>query len=134
MRNYIIRRLLLAVLTISVISFFSFVIISLPGGDYVDRYIQELELAGDYMSDEAADAIRDYYGLDRSIVVQYWRWISRIVFKQDFGFSFRHHRDIKGMIGDPPCRHHSADVIHNRFKRGCSRYPLGSTLPSATTP
>ena len=100
MRNYIIRRLLLAVLTISVISFFSFIVISLPGGDYVDRYLEELELAGDYMSDEAADAIRDYYGLDRSIVVQYWRWISRIVFKQDFGFSFRHHREIKGMIAD----------------------------------
>ena len=100
MRNYVVRRLLLAVLTMSVISFFSFIIISLPSGDYVDRYLEELELAGDYMSDEAADAIREYYGLDRTIIVQYWRWISRIVFKQDFGFSFRHHREIKGMIAD----------------------------------
>ena len=42
MATFIIRRLLLAVLTIWVLSALSFFIIQLPPGDYVDTYIIEL--------------------------------------------------------------------------------------------
>ena len=100
MTAYIVRRILMATVSITVISFMSFVIIQLPDGDYVTRYLAELERAGDYMSDEAGDALREYYGLDDSMVEQYWRWVSRIIFELDFGYSFRMHRDIKDMIAD----------------------------------
>ena len=43
---YIVRRLLLAVVTIWAISVASFVIIQLPPGDFVDAYISRLSASG----------------------------------------------------------------------------------------
>ena len=43
MLQFIIKRMLLAVPTILVISVISFIIIELPPGDFIDSYIKELE-------------------------------------------------------------------------------------------
>ncbi len=100
MAPFIVMRTLLGAFTLAVISFLSFVIIQLPEGDYVDTYIQQLRMEGDEISQEQADAIRDYYGLNRPMLVQYWFWISRIVFHLDFGYSFARQRTIKELLGD----------------------------------
>ena len=100
MLPFIVMRTILGAFTLAIISFLTFVIIQLPEGDYVDQYILMLRMEGDELSQEQADAIRDYYGLNRPMLVQYWFWISRIIFHLDFGYSFARQRTIKDLLAD----------------------------------
>ena len=100
MVQFIVMRTILGAVTLTLISFVSFIIISMPEGDYVDQYIAYLEEQGDRVGMQRADAIRQYYGLDRPLLVQYYRWISRIVVNLDFGHSYWHDRTIKELLSD----------------------------------
>ena len=94
MGGYIVRRTLLSLFTILAISFISWVIIQLPEGDYVDWYVERyLDVGGgsgpsDETTAEFTEMFRIELGLDKPMMVQYWDWISRIVFKADFGKTF----------------------------------------------
>ena len=93
MGAYIVRRTLLSVFTLLVISFLSWVIIQLPEGDYVDWYVeQELRqsLGRPTMGtiEEYKERTRIRLGLYEPLMVQYWDWMSGIVFRGDFGLSF----------------------------------------------
>jgi peptide/nickel transport system permease protein len=96
---YTIRRLLLALVTIWAISVLSFVIIQLPPGDFVDAYISRLSASGSSVSAEEAQGLRQLYGLDRPIYVQYGKWISRVA-EGDFGESMEWMRPVTEVIGD----------------------------------
>src|ERR1700730_11933805 len=96
---YTIRRLLLALGTIWSSSVLSFVIIQLPPGDFVDAYISRLSASGSVVSAEEAQSLRQLYGLDRPIYVQYGKWISRVV-EGDFGESMEWMRPVTEVIGD----------------------------------
>jgi peptide/nickel transport system permease protein len=61
---YIIRRFLLAIVTIWAITVISFVIIQLPPGDFVDAYIAAMSSTGGQVSLEEAEALRVVYGLN----------------------------------------------------------------------
>src|SRR6267154_326012 len=54
MLNYIVRRLMLAVLTVWAISVLSFIIIHLPPGDYVTSYIASMSASGSAVSEGGA--------------------------------------------------------------------------------
>ncbi|MGH6918335.1 MAG: ABC transporter permease, partial [Geminicoccaceae bacterium] len=99
MITYIARRLLIAIATVWAISVVSFAIIQLPPGDFVDSYIANLSASGSMVSAEQADAMRDLYGLNQPIWVQYWKWISRVV-RGDFGVSLEWNRPVTEVIGD----------------------------------
>ena len=99
MAAYIVRRLLLAAMTTMIISLLAFVVISLPEGDYVDTYIEELIQEGTSLSLAEAQNLREYYGLDAPMLVQYWKWVTKIV-KLDFGQSFRQQRPIRELIAE----------------------------------
>ena len=99
MVTYILQRLGLALVTIWAISVVSFVIIQLPPGDFVDTYITNLAASGSAVRAEEAQALREQYGLDKPIWVQYWKWISR-VFTGDFGMSMEWGRPVIEVIGD----------------------------------
>jgi peptide/nickel transport system permease protein len=64
------------------------VVISLPGGDIVDTMVERLMEEGTATSMEDAQRWREYYGLDDPLLVQYWKWISKIVLHLDFGYEF----------------------------------------------
>lgn len=96
---FIVRRLLLGIVTIWMISVLSFVIIQLPPGDFVDAYIANLAASGSSVSAEAADAMRKLYGLGQPIYVQYGKWIFRII-TGDFGESMEWRRPVTEVIGD----------------------------------
>ncbi|HEX9583826.1 MAG TPA: ABC transporter permease, partial [Gammaproteobacteria bacterium] len=66
MLQYLIRRLLVMIPTLLVISVLVFVIIQLPEGDYLTSYISELEAQGEKVTKEKVDFLRRQYGLDRS--------------------------------------------------------------------
>ena len=75
MLAYIVRRLLLAVLTVWAISVLSFMIIHLPPGDYVTSYIASMSASGSAVSEGEAMAMREQLGLDKPITVQYAKWM-----------------------------------------------------------
>jgi peptide/nickel transport system permease protein len=95
--NYIVRRILLAALTVVLISMLSFVVVQLPKGDYVDWYVDELTQRGDHLSLAQAQNIREYYGLDKPLIAQYWIWIWKLA-HLDFGYGFEGQKPIKEII------------------------------------
>ena len=96
---YFLRRLGLALVTCVFISVLSFVIIRLPPGDFVDAYIANLAASGSTVSVEQGEAMRREYGLDRPLVVQYARWMGRVL-QGDFGVSMAWRRPVTEVIGD----------------------------------
>ena len=65
MAGYILRRLLIALGTVWVISVISFAIIQLPPGDYVTSYIAQLMATGTLVTQEEAENLRIQYGLNQ---------------------------------------------------------------------
>jgi peptide/nickel transport system permease protein len=96
---FIVRRLALGLLTTWLISVLSFAIIQLPPGDFVDAYIATLAASGSTVSAEEAASLRQLYGLDRPIYVQYGKWISRVAVG-DFGQSMEWRLPVTEVIGD----------------------------------
>ena len=88
MAKFIIKKLLIMVLTVFLISFAVFFIITLPPGDFLTNYIGRLLAAGERVNQAEIDALRASYALDQPFVVQFWRWFSNIIFRGDFGYSF----------------------------------------------
>ena len=78
MANYIVRRFLIAILTIWAVSVISFVIIQLPPGDYITNYIESMRQMGGTIGKETGAQLREMYGLDRPMHVQYWKWITNV--------------------------------------------------------
>jgi peptide/nickel transport system permease protein len=99
MLAFIVRRLLLAVLTVWVISILSFAIIQLPPGDFVTAYIAQLSASGASVSAQEAAALRELYGLGQPFHVQYLKWIARVLVG-DFGVSMEWNRPVTEVIGD----------------------------------
>ncbi len=100
MTRYILIRVLWAIPTLIVVSFISFVIIQLPPGDYVTAYAAELRHSGEHLSPAQEDAIRTSLGLNDPILMQYTRWISKIVLHGDFGQSFHWNAPVSDLIWD----------------------------------
>ncbi|HBX71127.1 MAG TPA: ABC transporter permease [Chloroflexi bacterium] len=98
MGAFIIRRVFYAIIMLFVVSFVSFVIISLPAGDFLDQKIAELEARGDRSASQRVDDYRERYGLDQPLLTQYWLWISNFV-QGDFGLSFEYDRPVRELIG-----------------------------------
>ena len=99
MSQYIIKRLLLLPLLLIIFSIFAFVIIQAPPGDFVSSYVAELAASGSAVSQQQVDALRERYGLDQPMYMQYLKWTSRMV-TGDLGFSFDWQKPIKELIGE----------------------------------
>ena len=79
MLAYSLKRLLLAVPTIFVISVLSFVLIQLPPGDFLSSYAATLASMGEQMSGDTLQLLREAYGLDQPMYVQYYKWVWGII-------------------------------------------------------
>lgn len=79
MTQYIIKRLLLLPLLLFLFSIFAFFIIQAPPGDFVTAYIAELAASGSSMDQAQIDALREQYGLDQPMYVQYFKWMGRLL-------------------------------------------------------
>ena len=85
---FALRKLITMILTVFLISFVVFFIITLPPGDFLTNYIGRMSEAGQSVSPELVAELKAHYGLDQPFVVQYWKWISNIILHGDFGYSF----------------------------------------------
>ena len=73
MLEFIGRRLLLLIPTIILISIISFILIQLPPGDFLTSYIMQLESGGQLVDQALIDSLKQQYGLDQPIYVQYYQ-------------------------------------------------------------
>jgi peptide/nickel transport system permease protein len=99
MLAYLVRRLILAVLTTWAVSVLAFVIIQLPPGDYITSYIATMSGSGSFVSQQEADALREQYGLNKPMYVQYLRWM-KLVLQGNFGMALEWGRPVSEVIGD----------------------------------
>ncbi len=95
---FIVKRLLWMLPFLVAISFLSFVLIQLPPGDYVTTYIATLAASNEVVDQNTAADLRNRFGLDQPMVVQYWKWISNIAFHGDFGLSFEWQQPVGDLI------------------------------------
>jgi peptide/nickel transport system permease protein len=96
MLSYIVKRILFMIPTLIAISVVAFILIQLPPGDFVTSLAASASAAGNTVDPTTLAQMRHQYGLDQPIWVQYWIWISKIVFQGDFGRSF----DWKAPVSD----------------------------------
>lgn len=90
---YVMKRLFQALLTLLLASALSFAIIQLAPGNYLDTLRQNPKI-----SPERIEELRRQFGLDQRAIVQYWRWLVRVVTKGDFGMSFVYFRSVSSLL------------------------------------
>lgn len=100
MFGYIVRRLFATIPFIVLVSFTVFVLIKLPPGDFVTSYAAKLSASGDTVDAATLAQMRHQFGLDQPFLVQYFHWISNIVFHGDFGYSFEWGVPVSHLIGE----------------------------------
>ena len=111
--RYIIKRLLMFVPTLFLISVLAFFVIQLPEIDYVDREIAKLAAEGEFVSQEEAAALRAEYGLDLPLHERYIKWVSGIIWTpedssyyrlyeshHDWKYSFAYGKNVWDVIDD----------------------------------
>ncbi len=99
MLGFISRRILYMIPTVILVSIVTFLIIQLPPGDYLDTLAAELSDSGG-LDSGTMQALRDQYGLGQPFHIQYWKWISGIVLRGDFGLSFEKNLPVGDLIWD----------------------------------
>lgn len=92
---YLIRRVLIMLPTLLLVSAVCFIVIQAAPGSFTDRYLEDPR-----MGPEAVARINAQLGLDRPLHEQYFRWVAGMVTRLDFGFSFFANRPVSTVIGE----------------------------------
>jgi peptide/nickel transport system permease protein len=101
MAQFLLRRFVYALIAIFFISLLSFAIIQLPPGDYVTDMVNRIRMSGGGNLDpEIEQNLRETYGFNQPLLVQYARWITKIVTRGEFGYSFVYKRDAGEMVAE----------------------------------
>ena len=95
MRAYIIRRLLLVVPTLVLLSILVFLTVRFIPGDVIDAMLGELQWVG---GDIDREALERMLGLDVPVYVQYGRWIGEIFLHGTLGESLWRHWTVEEEI------------------------------------
>lgn len=99
MKKFLLRRAIYMVFTVWVITMIAFMVIQLPPGDYVTSMISEMMAQGtDEIDPAVIEQLREQYGLNDPMYVQYLKWMRNIIFEGDFGYSLAFKRDARDLI------------------------------------
>jgi peptide/nickel transport system permease protein len=98
MLGYILRRILYMIPTLFGISLIAFLIIQLPPGDYLTSMVANMESSGQTVDPNQIAQLREQYGFDQPIYVQYAKWITGIVTRGDFGQSFQWRQPVSALV------------------------------------
>ena len=137
MLRYVIKRLIYMIPTLFGMSIIAFMIIQLPPGDFVTSLIGRMTDSGQTFDPAQIERIRDAYGLNDPIWVQYWKWISGILLRGDFGYSFEWNRPVADLIWERTGSTLAISVLALLFvwavsRRSASTRPCAA-IRSATT-
>ena len=94
---YILRRLLGMIPTLLVVSILVFIIIQLPPGDFMTSLQAEIAATGGGQDSRTLDALRQRYGLDQPMYIQYLKWMAGFP-RGDFGYSLEWNAPVWDLI------------------------------------
>lgn len=111
--SYIVKRILMFIPTLLLISLLVFFVIQLPPGDYVSAHIAALATEGEFVDADYAAQLRADYGLDLPVYQQYIKWIKDIIWTptdsayyrlygshHNWKYSFAYGRDVWDVVND----------------------------------
>ncbi|MGM0413662.1 MAG: ABC transporter permease [Bacillota bacterium] len=93
MKTYIIRRILYAIPLLLAISLFSFLIMQLSPGNYLDQLRMNPDI-----STQVLNTMEEDFGLDRSVPEQYALWLGQVL-RGNLGRSFAYRVPVTQVIG-----------------------------------
>ena len=99
MTKYLLRRFAYMLVLLLLVSFVAFFLVQLPPGDYVTTYINDRINDGQRVSAAEVEALRALWGLDRSFLFQYWKWISNLA-QGELGRSFGYGQQVIDLLED----------------------------------
>lgn len=89
---YILKRFIQMIPLLVGITFLSFLIIQLAPGDYLDQLRMNPQI-----SEETIEKLKQTYGLDQPVIVQYFKWLFNAIFF-NLGFSFSYNMPVLELI------------------------------------
>lgn len=90
---YTIKRLLQGLLTLFLVSVFSFTLLQFSPGDYLSSLTNNPAITPGRI-----DALRRQFGLDKPPYIQYFFWLKEVLLHGNFGESFLYQRSISSLI------------------------------------
>lgn len=99
MLAYIARRLLGMIPLLILVSIITFIIIQLPPGDFFDTLQAEMAETGGGQDAATMETLREQYGLDQPIYIQYFKWVSGFP-RGDFGWSLEWSAPVWPLVRD----------------------------------
>jgi len=100
-KKFLIRRFLYMIFTVWIVTVVAFAVIQLPPGDYVTSMVSQMMAQGvNEIKPEVIEQLREEYGLNDSVPVQYLKWMRNIVTKGNFGYSLTFKRDAATIIAE----------------------------------
>lgn len=96
MTTYIIRRLLMAVITLWLVTLVVFFVLRLLPGDPLTIFLGQSATSGNVTAEQLAK-LRIEYGLDKPLVVQYLTWLFGI-FRGNLGQSIHYHEQVSTLM------------------------------------
>jgi ABC-type dipeptide/oligopeptide/nickel transport system permease component len=103
MLRFLTMRVLGAIPLLFLLSIVTFAIIQAPPGDYGDTIRSMLMNQGGVPAEQAeaqAEIYRQAHGLNDPMIVQYFRWITGIVTRFDFGHSFFYNKPVGTVVAE----------------------------------
>jgi peptide/nickel transport system permease protein len=97
MTAYIIRRLILSVFVLLIVTMIVFFAMRLLPGDPLVIFMGQQASSGT-MSQEQIESLRHEYGLDKPVMVQYFDWMGGLL-RGDLGTSIYYHEDVGKLLG-----------------------------------
>lgn len=99
MKKFLLRRFFYMLVTIWITSLVAFGVIQLPPGDFVSNMVSEMTQQGvNEISPQVIAQLREQYGLNDPLPVQYFKWMRNIITKGSFGYSLDLRRDARELI------------------------------------
>ena len=99
MLQFIIRRLLIFIPMLFLMSVVAFALIQAPPGDFLTDYVAQLQASGEIVDDDQIEALRNQYGLNRPLYVQYAKWVWGIL-QWNLGISLEWGRPVTELVNE----------------------------------
>jgi peptide/nickel transport system permease protein len=97
---YIIRRIIMLVPILILMSMVAFFLIQLPPGDWVTFRIEQLRMSGVTVSDVDAENLKREFGLDQPAPQRYIRWVTGIVTRGYWGRSMQWEKPVHEILAE----------------------------------
>ncbi len=95
--TYIFKRVLWMIPFLFAVSLVAFLLIQAPPGDYLTTYVAKLAETNEALDQAALDNLRQRFGLDQPLYVQYFKWVGNLL-TGDFGMSFEWRQPVSDLV------------------------------------